>query len=169
MLYYFDVNFINDSFQGNLADWCMGGPNRHGYTRAGPMVFLDRDIRLVGYTRQLLSVEDVLSKNREEVERWHVAFMRGGRIDLESDYYLEYLSPRYNKQESADKMGQALSLCSDIRMGGYASRHPVFIADIDVLELPFRFFRFDGCHRAAAAYVVGIKEIPALVFKAEAV
>ena len=162
------MNFINDVFQSNLADWCAGGPHSHGYTRAGPMIFLRKNVKLVSYRREMLSVDEVLAKNREEVERWHIAFMRGGKVDLGSHYYSEYLCPRYSWEESSKKMGQALHLLHNMH-DGYTLCHPVFVADVNILDQSFGFFRFDGCHRAAAAHVLGIKEIPSLVFKAEEV
>lgn len=167
MLYYFDVNWINEIFNRNLVEWCAGGPSQWGYTREGDTIFIDKNYKAVSYERGMLDVEEVLAKNRKETERWHISFLKGGKIDHKSAYCVEYLAPRYDSEEIEERMSSLLSLFRSIFRCGYNYRHPVFVADVASLGIGFRYFRFDGCHRTSCAKVLGIKKIPVYIFKLE--
>lgn len=60
-----------------------------------------------------------------------------------------------------------LELFDDMATNGYDQTKPVMVADVSSLGLGFDLFRFDGCHRLCAAHVLGIKEVPAYVFRLE--
>ena len=167
MLYYFDVDLFNEAFHRNLEDWCLGGPRQFGHTRDGPMIFLEHEIHLVSCQHQMIDIEDVLSKNRDEINRWHLSFLQGGKIDTQSSYYIEYLLPRYGHKRAIGRMSDVLGLLFSIE-NGFDYHRPVWIADLAGWGLGFRYFRFDGAHRACCAKVCGMKEVPAWVFTAKA-
>jgi hypothetical protein len=163
MLNYFDLDLFNEPFHRNLEDWCLGGPRKLGYTRAGPMMFFDSEIHLSSYRRQMIKTDDVLAKNRNELDRWHLSFLQGGVADMQSPYYLEYLLPRYGPKKSIDRMSDVIELFHSMK-NGFNARYPVWVADLKNLELGFRYFRFDGAHRACCAKICGIEELPSYVF-----
>lgn len=154
-----------EAFQRNLVDWYRGGPHDNGWTRTGPAIEPTKEVEIYSIAKQDIDVEDVFAKNRDEVMKWHVEFLerRGG---MESHYYREYIKPRAGTDGRG--MGRAhkfMKLFEDIKRDGFNEEHPVWVADVSPLELGFQYFRFDGCHRAVIAHVLGHKTVPALVFK----
>jgi len=168
MQHYFNDHY-DMVFQRNLADWCKGGPTPDGWTRTGPLIILDKKVRLLRGRRSYVSVDDVLSKNREEIERWHLSFLRRGKVDKDNDYYKEYLTPRYSEGDRSRRMVEFFDLLRDVEESGFDERHPVHVADLEDtgFDLGFRFFRFDGAHRSCVSQVSGIDRVPALVFTVE--
>lgn len=152
------------AYRENLADWLRGGPAEGGWTRTGPAE-TRRESRLTGYRFAAVAVEDVLAKNPAETSRWHVAFLRSSGAAEDSAYYREYLLPRYGVAASA-RACSFRELYADMRRRGVV--RPVWVADVATLSLGFRYFRFDGCHRACAAACLGFASVPACVFTAEA-
>lgn len=166
---YFLSQEIDQEFQDNLKDWCAGGPKKSGWTRRGlrvkfPCVKLSKCV--VGE----IDIEDVLAKNRAETDRWHLHYLRyylsGMTFNWQnSHYYWEYLKPRYDDVKAKKCAIEFLELFDSIEDNGL--HKPVWVADIADLDLGFKYFRFDGCHRACCCKTLGHKTIPALIFKAE--
>jgi hypothetical protein len=152
-------------FDRNLADWYAGGPRPHGWTRTGPPLPA-RSVALTRYGLDALPVDEVLAKNAAETTRWHMAFLLGGATVAETDYYWEYLVPRYGQVSGGERAAAFRGLRADVARCGV--RTPVWVADVGWLGLGFRYFRFDGCHRTCAAKAAGLAAVPALVFSTEA-
>lgn len=159
----YDNDKFEEHFQRNLLDWCVGGPIQTGWTREGPIITLPTT-RLTVMRKEMLLVEDVLAKNRPEAGKWHISFLTGGIPKEKTLYWLEYLMPRYTSAEASLRTQMFIRLFKDIRKKGFQIDSPVWVADLESLNLGFRYFRFDGCHRAACAYSLGIEKIPAYVF-----
>jgi hypothetical protein len=160
---------VIDEFQDNLKDWCAGGPKKGGWTRRGFPVILP-PVRLTGCRFEDVDIDDALAKNRFETDRWHLHYLRyytSGRPFSwkKSNYYWEYLSSRYDDKEGKKRALHFLELFDDIEENGL--RKPVWLADIACLDLDFRYFRFDGCHRMCCWKILGHNAIPAVMFKAE--
>ncbi len=112
--------------------------------------------------------------NSIEAERWHVGFLweYGDRGDSSCDYeksayYRDYLAPRYDPKAAQRRIRSFLSLYEGIRREGL--RTPIIVADVGVLDLGFRYFRFDGCHRVSACKVLGMTRVAARIFDTEVV
>lgn len=161
MLHHDSVE-LRESFFHNLADWCRGGPHPGGWTRGGAAVPVPA-CHLRRCVHKPISVEDGLAKNRPEVERWHVGFLRNRGVLEETAYYTEYLLPRYGPIGSRVRAANFLALHASVG-AGYARQYPVVVADVSGLDLGFKYFRFDGCHRLASAKVCGMAVVPAAVF-----
>jgi hypothetical protein len=166
MLNHFNISHFDKPFQDNLDDWCLGGPRKTGYTRSGKPVLLDKKISLVSCVREMINIDEVLAKNRTEIERWHLEFLQGDKIDTQSSYCTEYLLPRFNEEQRKSRMVDFLDLFHSIK-DGYNHNFPVWVADIEVLEFGFRYFRFDGAHRTCCAKTCGLDQVPACVFKVD--
>lgn len=165
------LKYINEDFQimfdHNFNDWCSGGPKANGWTRTGELIIPNYLAKIVSYTRTIISVNEVLAKNLSEVERWHLDFLTNPRNKIDSQYWKEYLIPRCSRLSANDKCINFLNLFDSIKKNGYRFDKPVFVADISGLNFGFKFFRFDGCHRACCARILGIENIPAYVFRLE--
>jgi hypothetical protein len=151
-------------FSANLRDWCDGGPLLGGWTRTGNpirVVFA----RLLSYSLTCLDVDSVLEKNPAEVARWHMDFLKNHSNLEKTNYYNEYLLPRYNIEKAKCKAAKFLSLLNDIKLNGI--KKPIWVADVSTLGLGLRYFRFNGCHRTCCAKYLGIKFVPVLMFKSE--
>ncbi len=148
------------AFQSNIKDWCLGGPKADGWTRTGPAIRLP-SLRLKKFEKKDMLIDDVLSKNSAETKRWHVSFLLGN----ETNYWNEYLFRRYDIEKAEQKAANFKQLLVDVRSRGVIK--PVLVADVEFLNLGFKYFRFDGCHRSCAAKVVGFTTVPALIFKVE--
>lgn len=162
---------IEQHFQDNLKDWCLGGPKPDGWTRRGFPTFLP-PVRLVDYSWGELPVEECLAKNRAETARWHLGFLNtllslGKRKFYwkKTLYYREYLKPRYDDKAGYARAKSFIDLFDDILDNGV--RKAVMVADLEDLKLKFRYFRFDGCHRICCAKIIGDETVPALIFKVE--
>lgn len=155
MMYYTSKR-AEVEFERNLRDWHKGGPKPGGWTRAGAEIPY-RAARLLGCCLGMVDVDEALAKNRAETERWHIGFLKGD----ESPYWWEYLMPRYNEAVAAVRAEAFRELFKSIKERGVME--PVWIAEADWLGI--RHFRFNGCHRLCSAKVLGIKEVPALIFK----
>jgi len=163
---YYDVKF-QEAFDVNWTDWCKGGPRKEGWTRSG-MAVPCRKVDLGPYEFDELDVDEVLAKNRVEVQRWHVGFLQA-RLDLghrfnwkDTAYYWEYLKPRYSDEKGHQKAQEFIDLLADVADIGV--RNPVWVADMIGWRLKFRYFRFDGCHRVACAKVCSINTVPTCIF-----
>lgn len=159
------------AFHDNLKDWCLGGPKENGWTRTGlPVVF--PPVRLVNYTYDKILVNDCLAKNRAETQRWHINFLET-LVDVgkskfnwnKTSYYWEYLKPRYSDKDGYARAKSFISLFEDVLDHGI--QKPVKVVDLELLDMKFKYFRFDGCHRLCCSKVIGEETIPALIFKAE--
>jgi len=166
---YFIPQEIDRDFQDNLKDWCAGGPKKDGWTRRGLRITLPC-VKLSRYIVDNVKIEDVLAKNRMETERWHLHYLRYYLSKRtfnwqSSSYYWEYLKPRYDDGKAKKRALEFLELFESIEENGL--RKPILIADIADLDLEFKYFRFNGCHRACCCKTLGYKTVPALIFKAE--
>lgn len=161
---FVDVSQFELPFQNNLEDWCRGGPKHGGWSRSGGVIVLPFTPVLSRASREVISVDDALAKNFNEVKRWHIEFLRSGPEPQSTCYFREYLMPRYNIGDSVARMDQFLKLFNDIRSNGYNQKFPVFVADVTDLNLGFKYFRFDGCHRLSCCKVLGIETVPSYVF-----
>ena len=162
---------IEQGFQDNLRDWCLGGPKEGGWTRRGMRTTLP-PVRLTGFQREEFPIIESLGKNRAETKRWHIAYLKT-LVDVgksrfywkNTSYYWEYLKPRYNDEDGRIRAMSFIDLFEDVLDNGI--RKPIMVADLEDLDLKFRYFRFDGCHRVCSALVAGYEMIPTLVFKVE--
>lgn len=161
MIFYFSDE-AEDEFQRNLLDWHRGGPKLGGWTRAGPEIPF-RGARLLKYRHGMVDVDAALSKNSAETERWHVSFLKNPSPYQPTPYYQEYLLSRYNEGKAMARLETFLELYDSIKANGVL--RPVWVAECPWLGLPL--FRFNGCHRICAAKVLGMKQVPALIFKTE--
>jgi hypothetical protein len=157
---FIDVKMYDAMFQHNMYDWCLGGPKVGGWSRSGPPIHLNKVVRLNHMKRAVICVNDGLAKNESEVESWHISFLKGDQ----TAYRRDYLGPRYNLHDGEKKCQRFLSLFESIKLEGFNKQHPVYVADVGFLNLGFRYFRFDGCHRLSCSKVLGITEVPAFVF-----
>lgn len=149
-------------FRDNLIDWYTGGPKEGGWTRAG--IAIDPvEVRLLSAKKDMIPVDEVLAKNRDEVTRWHLAFLDGEP----QAYFSEYLDTRYDEIKADERAKSFLDLLEDMRENGFNPNWPVHLADVSSLNLGFKYFRFDGCHRTCCAKHLGITEVPALIFSIE--
>lgn len=162
MLLY-DTEKFDTYFQRNLLDWCIGGPSPTGWTRTGPIITLPA-LKLRTWEKSVIPVDEVLAKNRLEVEKWHLAFLQGGTPAEKTLYWIEYLMPRYTEAEADLRCKTFIRLFKSIRKEGFQTNSHIWVADLESLNLGFRYFRFDGCHRAACAKMLGIETVPAYVF-----
>lgn len=165
---YYDPN-IQAALDENLEDWCDGGPHDEGWTRDGLSVpYIPLKIRSFRFGK--VAVEEVLAKNKQEVERWHLQFLTCytyGNWEKTS-YFQEYLLPRLEEDEAYSRAVDFTGLLNDVIANGV--RRAVWVADVSEFSwLPFHYFRFDGCHRACCAKFCGIKTIPALIFTVDTI
>lgn len=158
MIFYIHKR-IQREFNKNLNDWFQGGPKLGGWTRFGSGIDKKR-MKIVGYEFKDIDVDDGLAKNLMETQRWHISFLKG----KEEFYRSEYLSTRYDSKKCDKIMFKFKELFKDIQLNGVKDR--IWVADVSELNLNFNYFRFDGCHRLCCCKVLGIKTIPAIVFKA---
>ena len=152
---------IQNEFDRNLKDWYLGGPKDNGWTRTGPAI-KEKQAKLINYSFINISIDEVLAKNYIETEKWHMDFLRNMQNIVDTRYYSEYLCPRY-KGLSINRANYFINLVKDIELNGV--RKPVWVADVEDLKMGFKYFRFNGCHRACALKFIGKKEIFAIVFK----
>lgn len=158
MLYYDAIVGLQQAFDDNWRDWCLGGPKPGGWTRVGETI-LYRPLRLGRSRHTNLKPMEVLAKNFAEVFRWHIDFLL--QPSENGLYFEEYLLPRMRKSEAVKRAERFLALHKDIKDHGFSKLCPVYVAE---MKQPVAYFRFDGCHRAASAYVLGISKIPVVVF-----
>lgn len=160
MLHLFDLKDYNDAFIENWKDWHRGGPSSRGWTRTGSEIKC-RNAKLVSWRTIDVPVDDVLAKNRDEIYRWHLGFLNNPYDFENTPYFQEYLLTRYDKAAAKKRVDVFFSLLSLMRL-----KHvdPVMVADVANFKLGFRYFRFDGCHRACCAKFLGHKSISARVF-----
>jgi len=159
---------IQSHFDINLADWLAGGPSPNGWTRSGP-AHSHCSAKIVGYHVECLDVDEVLAKNTAEVTKWHIEFLRRYANNPAFDwrntqYYHEYLRTRFNDLHAYKVANRFLMLFEDIKNGKV--RYSICVADVQKMMLGFRYFRFDGCHRASCAKVLGIDRLRCFVFTA---
>jgi uncharacterized ParB-like nuclease family protein len=160
---HFDVKPFEEHFLRNLIDYCDGGPRDNGYTRSGKKISVPE---FVGFKKSIhlnLSIEECFSKNKSEVNRWHVSFLQDYKDLEKTNYYKEYLIPRYHGS-SKSKALEFIGLFESMARSGYIKKFPVLVVDISEFNFGFQYFRFDGCHRLSSAYVLGMKSVPAIVF-----
>lgn len=156
MIFYGIHSKIQKHFDENLKDWYAGGPKKDGWTRTGPKITKNLTIKLTNYNFIQIPVEEALAKNREESQKWHISFLNNN-----PDFYIEeYLMPRHRNDE---KTKYFQNLFQSIKETGLKRR--IYIADVKELDLGFRYFRFDGCHRLCIFKVLGYTHIPAICFK----
>jgi hypothetical protein len=155
---------LQEAFDRNLTDWCKGGPSAEGWTRTGEPVE-EMQFSLAASRVAELDVDEVLAKNRTESQRWHIDFLKAhyfGRFDWkDTAYYQEYLRPRCDDSTAYEMVTNFISLLEDISKNGV--RKPIFVTDMKE-HLDFRYFRFDGCHRACALKVLGEQMAPVRIF-----
>lgn len=154
-------NKQHEEFANNITDWCLGGPKKDGWTRTGRPK-QSRMFHLTSYHLKHIKVCDALSKNQPETQRWHISFLLNHSDWFETNYYKEYLRPRWNKDKSIQKINNFLKLFEDIKSQGIT--RSIWIADLRAYGLGY--FRFNGCHRSCCAKVLNIPTVPAFVFSA---
>lgn len=163
---HFDVSPYENGFQDNLVDWCLGGPKVNGWTRIGPS-FPVPNVRLKSAVKSTINVDEGLAKNVNEVNKWHISFLNNPQTIYNTLYYAEYLLPRFEHKAAINRAKSFLALFESIKTDGFDGSY-VFVADVSSLNYPFKYFRFDGCHRLACAKVLGIESLPACIFTLEA-
>lgn len=161
---HLDVKDYNSSFLENLADWCAGGPKLGGWTRTGPPLALGGTYRIRYQTAMMLPVEEGLAKNAAEIRNWHLSFLKEPHPLTRTLYYKEYLRPRMGHAEAVVRAERFLDLLSSIKEKGVLPKQHACVVDIRDLNLGFRYFRFDGCHRMCCAKVANLSHYPTHVF-----
>jgi len=149
---------VHSRFDQNLRDWFLGGPKEGGWTRFGPS-FDYKECTIVGYKFDYVDVDEALAKNKEETLRWHINFLKGNK----TYYKKEYLETRYDEETQKNRIETFESIFLDIKKNGIIKR--IWVADVSCLDLGFKYFRFDGCHRLCCAKVLGIKKVPSIIFQ----
>lgn len=157
MIYYISQKVKNE-FHSNLTDWYLGGPKPEGWTRTGCELRMP-NIDLNSYYFKLIDVDEGLAKNKYEISKWHISFLKGDTHLYEQ----EYLKPRYDKEKSIIRIKTFMSLLNDIKINGIKNK--VWVAEVKKLNIGFDYFRFDGCHRLCCAKFLGIKQVPAIIFR----
>ena len=126
----------------------------------------------------LIKPDDGLGKHPKETARWHLSIIddfENGRFVTDEDfchtnYWKEYLIVRFDKEQSIRRCYRLLDLYNSMKTTGFdrnKSDPPVCVVDLDgVVDLGFRYFGFDGCHRLCCAKKLGIEAIPGFIFKA---
>ena len=161
------------AFQRDLMDWFNGGPSKTGWTRTGPLIVPSYEASLGKPSHEDVDVDLALAKNRAEVEKWHISFLRDQTSSdpkngiEETLYWKEYLSPRYNRKESHQRINKWLGMFRNMHERGYSRKFPIWVANVKPLGLGFDYFRFNGCHRLVCAKVLGLKTIPAFLFSVD--
>lgn len=158
-------------FQDNLVAWREGGPGPRGWTRTGPPIQTP-DCTLTWVRRRLVEADDCFAKNRAEIERWHLAFLKtyvnGGDL-RDTAYWHEYLVPRLGPEGAERKAAGFTALYESIAARGCRPGTYAWVADLASApglqsHFGFRYFRFDGAHRISCMYMLGIRQIPCMVF-----
>lgn len=162
-------------FQSNLEAWRKGGPGPRGWTRTGPPIQTP-DCTLTWVRRRVLEADECLAKNRAEMERWHLAFLKayvnGGDL-RETAYWHEYLVPRMGPDRAEWRAARFTALYDSIAARGCRRGTYSWVADLASAPglqsyFGFRYFRFDGAHRISCMYMLGIRQIPCMVFSVRA-
>jgi len=150
------------SFQENLVDWCAGGPKKNGWTRSGAQLSIPK-FALHSIDKVELPIKEVLAKNFIEVNKWHIDFLKFNNYSNWKDslYFQEYLLPRYDIKRAMDRAMSFFNLYENVKKHGV--QKPAWVALVD--GLPFKYFRFDGCHRTCCASVCGMDTMTTIVFK----
>jgi hypothetical protein len=121
--------------------------------------------RLTNVCARWVPVDVVLEKNRDENEAY-MEFLRADDARLEQTRYIQEIQIKRHKRSLADALAQAeefRALLKSIQSHGI--RRPVLLVDVAGYDLPYRFYRFDGHHRAICAKFLGIETVPAFIFK----
>jgi hypothetical protein len=162
-------------FQRNVEAWAKGGPGPRGWTRTGPPIETP-ECRLTWVRRRLIEADECLAKNRPEMDRWHLGFLKtyvsGGDL-RNTGYWHEYLVPRLGPEGAARKAARFIALYETIAARGCRPGTYVWLADLASApglqeHFGFRYFRFDGAHRLSCMVTLGIREIPCMVFSVRA-
>jgi hypothetical protein len=161
---FLDISDYEKAFERNIEDWCLGGPKKDGWTREGKEIFLNKKLLLKSFSHDFIDLEYCLEKNYKEVKKWHIDFLYNKKNIKDTKYYEEYLFPRYNNK-SIYVANKFLNLFEKIKIKGFNIKYPIFLADVSSLNLGFKYFRFDGCHRVACCKVLGHSKIYSVVFK----
>jgi hypothetical protein len=91
------------------------------------------------------------------------------KYDLDPSKDLIKTCNEYFKMQTLDEETQKNrietfeSIFLDIKKNGITKR--IWVADVSCLDLGFKYFRFDGCHRLCCAKVLGIKKVPSIIFQ----
>jgi hypothetical protein len=169
------VRGANREFQKTLSDWSSGGPKPGGWTRTGPPIAVP-GCSLGWPRRREVEAHDCFAKNRPEMARWHLAFLEtylsGGELE-DTAYWREYLLARLSPEDAAKKSARFVALFESLAADGRHHGRRVWLADLSSVgglsrHVGFRYFRFDGAHRLACLYTLGIRQIPCLVFSLRA-
>jgi hypothetical protein len=158
-------------FQRNLVAWRVGGPGPRGCTRIGPPIQTP-DCTLTWVRRRLIEADECFAKNRAEIERWHLAFLKAyvNGADLrDTAYWQEYLVPRMGPDGAERRAARFTNLYDSIAARGCHPGAYAWLADLASApglesHFGFRYFRFDGAHRISCMYMLGIRQIPCMVF-----
>lgn len=140
---------VQQAFKKNLQDWC-----DHNLMQAP-------QVRLGCYEQKIITVDNALAKNHEQTLKWHIRFLQDHSEYEKTDYWNEYLLPLYS--DPLSRAESYLKLLQEVKQNGI--KRPIWVADIVELNLGFRYFRFDGCHRTCIARHLGLEKVEALVFK----
>lgn len=168
---WLSIRKAEGEFQRNVVDWRRGGPAEHGgWTRVGPAIQTP-DCTLAGVRRQIVHAEECFAKNTAEVKRWHIAFLethRSGGDLQQTAYWSEYLLQRFSPEVAEQRVARFVALYRSIATAGCRTGSYVWLADLASAGLDrdygFRYFRFDGAHRLSCLYVLGVRQVPCLVF-----
>lgn len=154
-----------DAFQHNWNDWLKGGPKAGGWTRSG-QALSKPPLKLADMQVGEVEIEDILAKNSAETKRWHLSFLENHERPEQTPYWNEYLLPRMTADDARVRANRFIRLYETFSDNSVPF---VWVADMATVDVPveFKYFRFDGCHRACCAKMRGMKTLPALIFSLE--
>jgi hypothetical protein len=159
---FIDLSDYEKVYRDNMLDWCLGGPKKGGWTREGDRLCFPFYRRIGWEKRGTISIDEALSKNRSEVEKWHINFLKQPHPLEETAYYRDYLMPRMDHWAALRKASEFLSLFENVRRFGFDPNQPVVVVRVHGIGL----FRIDGCHRLCCGKMLDLEQVPAIVLKA---
>lgn len=121
--------------------------------------------RLTNVCARWVPIDAALEKNSDENEAY-LGFLRADNARLEQTGYIQEIQINRHQRSLGDALAQAEEfrlLLKSIQSHGI--RRPVLLVDVAEYDLPYRFYRFDGHHRAICAKFLGMETVPAFIFK----
>ena len=121
--------------------------------------------RFITVHARWVPVDMVLEKNSDENEAY-MEFLRADDSQLEQTRYIQEIQIKRHRRSLSEALAQAKEfrlLLKSVQRHGI--HRPVLLVDVAEFDLPYRFYRFDGHHRAICAKFLGMDLVPAFIFK----
>jgi hypothetical protein len=146
------------------------------YLKKFGLANVSKDIHIKGYTKIVLSIDDVLKKSRNVIDECHIELMyqyklNGRSFDYRDTKYWNRLKlNNVDETRMIEKTEGFFDLYDVIKKNGFQmhKKNPVIVADLkgimsdEFVEKKWRFHRCNGTHRLSIAKVLGIQEVPVL-------